>query len=305
MDKLLVDIGSKTYTSVTKQFKLKEVPVFQFRIAENVTSLVLNVGNLGCEVMSQQENCRVYPLSSQITNSITANGTIVETEEPYGNNEFWGKHVRCQPGESVWYRFLWFELESCCDSVALTYGNQTLCDRNYTLNSWYNTKSEILIVSFNSDGSVVDKGFKIETQCLPETVENEALSRDSTLLQCFRESTNLFIQPVDVEDQNDYTDCVRRDYFNITDLCDGGKCQMPKGAFCPGNQWFTPSERSARILGGKPAIPHSWPWIVQLVDRRGDVVCGGTLITDKWVLTAAHCCEAAQLSVNLSSCQNL
>ena len=60
------------------------------------------------------------------------------------------------------------------------------------------------------------------------------------------------------------------------------------GAYCPGNQWYTPG--SARIYGGVPATPHSWPWIVQVVDSLGDLVCGGTLISESWVLTAGHCC---------------
>ncbi|XP_029941754.1 chymotrypsin B-like [Salarias fasciatus] len=45
----------------------------------------------------------------------------------------------------------------------------------------------------------------------------------------------------------------------------------------------------ARIVGGEEAVPHSWPWMVSLQEYSGSHFCGGSLINEYWVVTAAQC----------------
>ncbi|KAL9970715.1 hypothetical protein ACROYT_G023128 [Oculina patagonica] len=47
---------------------------------------------------------------------------------------------------------------------------------------------------------------------------------------------------------------------------------------------------SSRVVNGENASPHSWPWQISL-RVNGRHICGGSLIKDDWVVTAAHCVD--------------
>lgn len=44
-----------------------------------------------------------------------------------------------------------------------------------------------------------------------------------------------------------------------------------------------------RLVGGRPADPTEWPWMAALLRKGETQYCGGVLVTDRHVLTAAHC----------------
>merc|ERR1712210_340214 len=60
--------------------------------------------------------------------------------------------------------------------------------------------------------------------------------------------------------------------------------RIPPGLVCKKHQTVTD-----RIIGGLTAVPNSWPWIFDI--NFWGSYCAGTIIDDKSVLTAAHCCK--------------
>ncbi|XP_047537458.1 venom protease-like [Vanessa atalanta] len=58
----------------------------------------------------------------------------------------------------------------------------------------------------------------------------------------------------------------------------------------------------SRVTGSQPARPREWPWMASITPEGFDQYCGGVLITDRHVLTAAHCTrrwKAEELFVRL------
>ncbi|XP_044182256.1 MAM and LDL-receptor class A domain-containing protein 1-like isoform X1 [Acropora millepora] len=67
------------------------------------------------------------------------------------------------------------------------------------------------------------------------------------------------------------------DFFVRAGSCPSGSCGV------------RPQTGQTRIVGGNQAQPGGWPWQAMLRTLSGFQFCGGSLLSNRWVVTAAHC----------------
>ena len=67
--------------------------------------------------------------------------------------------------------------------------------------------------------------------------------------------------------------------------------QANKNFFCRFLGWKREELATTRIVGGRNSGQGAWPWIVAVV-RDGTQICGGSLLSSRWIVSAGHCFQS-------------
>ncbi|KAL4237201.1 Enteropeptidase [Mactra antiquata] len=130
----------------------------------------------------------------------------------------------------------------------------------------------------------------IQNKWSPLCYDDQVADRDDQLCNAagYRSSTDLMVQ------DNQYYDLYSKIQtgdeslqFSSSPICQDQKTVRLQ---CSETDCGQNGEhlRNKRIVGGNIAMKGSWPWSVA-VRIGNNVVCGGSIISDRWVVTAGHC----------------
>lgn len=96
---------------------------------------------------------------------------------------------------------------------------------------------------------------------------------------------------------------VRKENILVREFCNIPKCSPPdiKSPVVQDTELTCgqrTERRTYRVVGGSFTSIEAQPWTAAIFTRHGQFLCGGSLITPCWVLTAAHCFEGLEAGVN-------
>merc|ERR1719495_1472980 len=72
-----------------------------------------------------------------------------------------------------------------------------------------------------------------------------------------------------------------------------------------GASGLTIQGRGNRIMGGKEVEPHSLPWQAMVRDPSGLFICGGTILSSRFIMSAAQCLIPTNPNPNLPTANTI